>query len=162
EAAKKVEHHAPARAAVATHAVSTNPAGNLRAVPDPRGHAYGLRSSSTPRVTTPGRSNSHAVASHGAQRAQPTHPVTARRTGWAARAGARDRERVVAEGGRGRLQRLAGDGAPLVASLAGGGRGGAAHTVLPSRSLESSAPLARQLAPELAETICACRRETGW
>jgi RNA polymerase sigma factor (sigma-70 family) len=82
EAAKKAEHNAPARAAAAaTHAVSTNPAGNLRAVPDPRGHAYGLRSSSTPRVTTPGRSNSHAVASHGAQRARPTHPVTPRRTG---------------------------------------------------------------------------------
>jgi len=30
------------------------------------------------------------------------------------------------------------------------------------RPLEPSAPLARQLAPQLEEAICACRRETGW
>src|SRR5206468_11959848 len=47
------------------------------------------------------------------------------RIGWPLRAGLRDRRWDDAEGGRGRLQRLAGDGAPLVASLAGGERGGA-------------------------------------
>jgi len=82
EAAKKVEHHpAPAAAAAATHSVTTNPAGNLRALPDPHGHAYGLRSSSTPRVATPGKSSAHAVRSHGASRATPTHPVTPKPTG---------------------------------------------------------------------------------
>jgi RNA polymerase sigma factor (sigma-70 family) len=82
EAAKQVQDHkAPAHAAAATHSVTTNPAGNLRALPDPRGHAYGLRSSSTPRVTTPGKSSSHAVRAHGASRATPTHPVTPRLAG---------------------------------------------------------------------------------
>ena len=54
----------------------------------------------------------------------------------------RDRGRDDAEGGRGRLQRVAGDGAPLVAPLAGGGRGGAGDAVVSVRSLEPSAPLA--------------------
>src|SRR5207244_9790810 len=60
------------------------------------------------------------------------------RTGRPARAGARDRGRSFAEGGCGRLQRLAGDGASLVASLAGwrSSTGGVAG------SLESAAPLA--------------------
>jgi hypothetical protein len=44
--------------------------------------------------------------------------------------------------GRGRLQRLAGDGAPLVASLAGGGRGRASLALVPVRPFESSTPLA--------------------
>jgi hypothetical protein len=30
------------------------------------------------------------------------------------------------------------------------------------RSFESAAPLAASAPPELAERICACRRETGW
>src|SRR5207245_9828869 len=47
-----------------------------------------------------------------------------------------------AEGGRGRLQRLARDGSPLVAALAGGRRGGQAYAVVPARSLEPAAPLA--------------------
>ncbi len=53
-----------------------------------------------------------------------------------------DRGRDDAEGGRGRLQRVAGDGAPLVASLVGGERGGAGDTVVSVRSLESAASLA--------------------
>ena len=81
EAAKTVQHHqAPAHAAAATHSVTTNPAGKLRALPDPHGHAYGLRSATTPRVTTPGKSSSHAVRAHGAPRTT-THPVTPRRVG---------------------------------------------------------------------------------
>jgi RNA polymerase sigma factor (sigma-70 family) len=82
EAAKQVQdHQAPAHAAAATHSVTTNPAGKLRALPDPHGHAYGLRSTSTPRVTTPGKSSPQAVRAHGAPRATPTHPVTPRRVG---------------------------------------------------------------------------------
>ncbi len=48
----------------------------------------------------------------------------------------------VAEGGGGRVQRLAGDGAPLVASLVGRERGGAGDAVVSVRSLEPAAPLA--------------------
>ena len=67
-----------------------------------------------------------------------------------------------AEGGRGRLQRVAGDGASLVASLAGGERGGAGDAVVSARPVERPRRSPRQLAPELAEAICACRRKTGW
>src|SRR5207244_13090988 len=77
-------------------------------------------------------------------------------------AGAGDRRWVDGEGGRGRFQRVAGDGSSLVAPLAGGKRGGASELVVSVRSFEPSAPLARQLAPELAEAICRCRRQTGW
>jgi RNA polymerase sigma factor (sigma-70 family) len=88
EAAKKVEHHSAAGAAVATHAVSTNPAGNLRAVPDPRGHAYGLRPSTKPRPPGATRAaQTQAVPSHGAKRAQPVHPLTPARHTPPARSG---------------------------------------------------------------------------
>ena len=62
----------------------------------------------------------------------------------------RDRGWDDAEGGRGRLQRLAGDGASLVASLAGGRRG--ARATLSCLFDRSSRPhrSPRQLAPELA------------
>jgi RNA polymerase sigma factor (sigma-70 family) len=78
EAAKQVQHQTSTHAAaVVTHSVSTNPAGNLRALPSPRGHAYGLRSGSTPPVTvTTPSSRSHGAASHGALRGKPPHPVT--------------------------------------------------------------------------------------
>jgi RNA polymerase sigma-70 factor (ECF subfamily) len=80
EAAKQVQHSSTthAAAAVVTHSVSTNPGGNLRAVPSPSGHAYGLRSDSTPRVTVPNRSpkSQAAVLRGGQQHGKPTHPVT--------------------------------------------------------------------------------------
>jgi RNA polymerase sigma-70 factor, ECF subfamily len=79
EAAKHAQHQTPVPAAAAapTHSLSTNPAGNLRVVPSPRGNAYGLRSGSTPRVTVPNRSpKSQAAALRGAQHGKPTHPVT--------------------------------------------------------------------------------------
>ena len=44
------------------------------------------------------------------------------------------------EGGRGRVQRLASDGAPLVASVAGGERAGACDARLLGRPLEQAAP----------------------
>src|SRR5205807_4240855 len=61
--------------------------------------------------------------------------------GWPARAGARDRGWSFVEGGRGRLQRLAGDGAPLVASLAGWPpvRGGTFGSLEPSTPLATAA-----------------------
>ena len=61
----------------------------------------------------------------------------------------------VAEGGRGRFQRLAGDRASLVASLAGGGE--EARATLSCLFDRSSRPhrSPRQLAAELAEPICA-------
>ena len=62
------------------------------------------------------------------------------------------------EGGRGPLQRLAGDGASLVASLAGWRQ--SAGGVVDRSSRPRRSP--RQLAPELQERICDCRRQTGW
>jgi hypothetical protein len=82
--------------------------------------------------------------------------------GWPLRAGVRDRGWDDAEGGRGRLQRLAGDGAPLVAPEAGGGRGSADNAVLSVDRSSCPRRSPRQLGPELAETICECRRKTGW
>ena len=72
-------------------------------------------------------------------------------------------ERDDAEGGRGRLQRVAGDGAPLVASLA---RVRARRRVRRCRacSIARAGRAARRGSSrrELAEAICACRRQTGW
>ena len=58
---------------------------------------------------------------------------------------------LVAEGGRGRLQRLAGDGASLVASLAGRRARRRGDAVVSARSLEPAAALA----------AAACRRAAG-
>ena len=60
--------------------------------------------------------------------------------------------------GRGRVQRLAGDRAPLVAPL--DRRRALPQSLLDRSSRPRRSP--RLLAPELAERICACRRETGW
>jgi len=49
-----------------------------------------------------------------------------------------------------------------VAPLAGGGRAGSLEPRLPARPIEPTPPQPRELAPELQERICACRRETGW
>ena len=77
--------------------------------------------------------------------------------GWSGRAGARDRE-VLAESGRGRHGRFAGDGAPMVASLA---RWWPPDECV-ARSLEQAAPLAAAVAAERQERICACRRKMSW
>jgi hypothetical protein len=58
-------------------------------------------------------------------------------------------ERFVAEGGRGRLGRFAGDGAPMVASLA---RWWPPDECV-ARSLEQAAPLAAAVAAERQERI---------
>ena len=68
-------------------------------------------------------------------------------------------ERSVAEGGRGRLQRLAGDGASLVASLAGGRPSGRARCWIARAGRAARRGCSRA---ELQERICDCRRQTGW
>ena len=61
-----------------------------------------------------------------------------------------------------RVQRDAGDSAPMVASLVGHERRGA-ETLSCLYDRSSRPPRSpRQLSAELAEVICACRRETGW
>ena len=73
---------------------------------------------------------------------------------------ARGRGGAVVEGGRGGFQRFAGDGASLVASLAGAASGATTLALLDRSSRPHRSP--RQLAPELEERICACRAQTGW
>ena len=78
----------------------------------------------------------------------------------------RDRRRHEHEGRRGGLQRLAGDGAPLVASLAPSRRPARSSRscLLDRSSRPHRSP--RGCAPELQERICACRRRLaggrGW
>ena len=70
---------------------------------------------------------------------------------------------AVAEGGRGRLQRLAGDGAPLVASLAGRERGRSRRRCRVCSIARAGRGARRGCSrPSCEERICDCRRKTGW
>ena len=72
-------------------------------------------------------------------------------------------EWLLAEGGRGRLQRLAGDRVPLVASLASGERGASGRRSSVCTIARAGRGGCRGCSPAREQRrICAARRRTGW